>query len=113
MNRVYAVGMRQCRSFAAVVLLTGCPKKTATTVAGTDDEQMDQLTAQLEELRAKVKAEDPKCPEWCNLSKRVCELSARTCEISGRNPDRMEMQQKCTQSQEDCAAFNDGCARCG
>lgn len=98
---------------ASVLLLTGCPKKVSTNVAGSDDEQMDQLTAQLEELRAQVKTEEPKCPEWCSLSKRACQLSAQTCEISGRNAERIEMQQKCTQSQEDCAAFNDGCARCG
>lgn len=98
--------------FAAVLLLTGCPKKATTNVAGTDEEQMDSLTAQLEELRARAKAEEPKCPEPCQLARRVCELSARTCEIAGRHPDRMDMQQKCTQSQEDCASFNDSCARC-
>lgn len=107
--------MKSVLALAALALLfTGCPKKADTTnVAGTDDEQMDQLTAKLEEMRAKAKADEVKCPDWCSLAKQVCDFSHRTCEISGRHADRMDMQQRCAQSQEDCVSYNDGCAKCG
>ncbi len=50
----------------AVAMLTGCPKQTTTTVAGSEDEMVDQLSAQLEELR--------------------------TCDIAAKSPDRNDFQ---------------------
>ena len=93
--------------------LAGCPKNTGVgNVAGTDEEQLDQYSAQLEELRAKVQASEPKCDEWCSLSRTVCEISTNVCEIAKRKVDRSDVQSKCVGSQEDCARFNDSCASC-
>lgn len=90
-------------------LLIGCPKQTTTTVAGSDDEMMDQLSAQLEELRTRT---DLSCKDSCGLKDKVCGLSKQTCDIGSRAPDRADFQKKCVTSQEDCAKFNEACSSC-
>ena len=99
-------------TLAVAAVLLGCPKAAPKGVTGTDEEQMDQLSAQLEELRTRVQAQEPKCDDWCAMSKKVAEMSKSICELSARNKDRAEMQQKCVTSQEDVARFNDSCASC-
>lgn len=97
---------------ASAALALGCPKAPPKGVAGTDDEQVDQLSAQLEELRTRVQAQEPRCDDWCSMAKKVNDISTSLCEIAGRHTDRAEMQQKCVASQEDVARFNDSCASC-
>lgn len=89
--------------------LAGCPKQTTTTVAGSDDEMMDQISAQLEELRTKT---DLSCKDNCGLKDKSCGLSKTACEIAGRAPDRADFQKKCVTSQEDCAKFGEACSTC-
>ncbi|MHB8872812.1 MAG: hypothetical protein ACYC8T_03915 [Myxococcaceae bacterium] len=96
----------------ALCLSLGCPKAQPKGVTGTDDEQMDQLSAQLEELRSRVQAAEPKCDEWCSMSGKVRDISTSMCAIAGRNKERAELQQKCVSSQEDVARFNDSCSSC-
>lgn len=96
-------------AFLVGALLMGCPKQTTTTVAGTDDEMMDQLSAQLEELRTRT---DIACADSCNLKSKVCGLSKQTCDIAGKAPERADFQKKCVTSQEDCAKFNESCSSC-
>jgi hypothetical protein len=97
---------------AFATLTLGCPKAPPSGVSGTDDEQLDRLSAQLEELRTRVQAQEPKCSEWCTLASQVSGISKAICDIAGRNKDRTELQQKCVSSQEDVARFNDSCASC-
>src|SRR3712207_205457 len=90
---------------ALCVLLAGCPKRNTLNVAGSDDEQMDQLSAKLEELRARVASGEPKCQDWCAMSSDVCDISRMACDISGRHADRADMQSRCVSAQEECARF--------
>jgi hypothetical protein len=97
-------------SLMIAAVLLGCPKKADTTVAGTDEEQLDRYTARLEELRTRAAAEALSCDETCNMAREACDLSGRICEIATRKPDTA--QERCTTSQEDCARFNDSCSSC-
>ncbi|MBL8917599.1 MAG: hypothetical protein JNJ54_01965 [Myxococcaceae bacterium] len=90
-------------------LLAGCPKQTTTTVAGSDDEMIDQLSAQLEELRTRG---DLTCKDFCQVKEKACALSKQTCDIAAKAPDRNDFQKKCVTSQEDCAKFGESCAGC-
>ncbi len=90
--------------------LLGCPKKADTTVAGTEEEQLDRYTARLEELRTRAAAEALSCNDLCNSAREACDLSGRICDIATRKPDTA--QQRCVASQEDCARFNDSCSSC-
>ncbi len=92
--------------------LLGCPKRTTTNVSGTDDERMDQYSAQLEELRTRVQAREVSCSEWRELAGKICDIRANVCEIANRHVDRADMQQKCIAAQEDCARFNDSASSC-
>lgn len=107
--------MRPFILVAAVLLLSACPKKAQTvTVTGTDDQQIDQYFAKLEELRSSLSANPEGCPaDVCSSAKEVCSISARVCEIAAKNPDRADFQERCGKAQEDCANFNNACARCG
>jgi hypothetical protein len=96
-------------SLAALVLLAGCPKQAVTTVAGSDDEVMDQIAAQLEELRTRT---DATCKDFCSLKDKACGLSKQACDVAGKAPDRADFQKKCVTSQEDCAKFNESCSSC-
>ncbi len=98
---------------ALSVLCLACPKRVDTNVAGSDDASLDQLTAQLEELRARVQAQEPQCKDWCSMKGEVTDLAKRLCDLSARNPDRTDMQQKCVSGQEEQARATDGCAPCG
>ncbi len=91
------------------VALLGCPKNIPTTVAGSDDEQMDQYSSQLEEYRTKS---DLSCADSCDAKKKVCGVSAKVCELSGKATDRQDFQSRCVGSQEDCARFSETCASC-
>jgi hypothetical protein len=104
MNRLAILAM----SFA-VACLTGCPKQAVTTVAGTEDEMVDQLSAQLEELRTRS---DLTCKDFCSVRERACGLSKETCDIAAKSPDRNDFQKKCVTSQEDCAKFSESCSSC-
>lgn len=97
-------------ALAASLFLLACPKNTSgPQLGGTDDEKMDQLSAQLEEYRTKTSSE---CSETCDLKTKVCSLSDTACEIAGRNADRAEYQKKCVTAQEECARFNESCSGC-
>jgi hypothetical protein len=104
--------MRRWLLLAVLVVASACPKRVSNNVAGSDDEQMDQYTTQLEQVRAQTQATDPTCKDWCSLAKTVCDVSRRACEIAGRNPSRQDMQGKCAASQEDCVQLNDRCTSC-
>lgn len=93
----------------ALATLPGCPKQTTTTVAGTDDEKVDQLSAQLEELRTRT---DLSCTDFCSVKEKACGLSRQTCDIATKAPERNDFQQKCVTSQEDCARFGESCSSC-
>lgn len=98
-----------CALLLSIAGLTGCPKTTTTTVAGTDDEMIDQLSAQLEELRTRS---DLTCKDFCQVKDKACGLSKQTCDIAGKAPDRADFQKKCVTSQEDCAKFGESCSGC-
>jgi hypothetical protein len=103
---------RFCGAFLRLVCfvsLLACPKAAPTTVAGTDDEIVDQLSAQLEELRTKT---DATCADFCSLKNKACGLSQQTCDIAAKAPDRADFQKKCVTSQEECAKFGESCAGC-
>ncbi len=93
----------------ACLALTACPKNVTTTVAGSDDAQMDQYSSILEEYRTKT---DLSCADTCAAKKKVCAVSGSACEMSSKATDRTDFQQKCVTSQEDCAKFNEACANC-
>ena len=97
-------------SLMLAAALLGCPKKADTTVAGTEEEQLDRYSARLEELRARAAAETLPCKETCNMAREACDLSQRICDIATRKPDTA--QERCVSSQEDCARFNDSCSSC-
>jgi len=109
----YTLGMTRLPHLLALALilgaLAGCPKATTTTVAGTDDEMIDQLSAQLEELRTRS---DLTCNDFCSVKDKACGLSTKTCDIAAKSPDRADFQKKCVTSQEDCAKFNESCSGC-
>ncbi len=92
-----------------VTFTTGCPKNVVTTVAGSDDQQMDQYTAQLEEYRTKTGLS---CDESCAAKKKVCGISSGACELSTKAPERQDFQKTCVASQEECAKFSESCANC-
>lgn len=97
-------------SLLVAAALLGCPKNVDTTVAGTDEEQLDRYSARLEELRTRFQSENVGCDETCNMAREVCDLSRRICDIATRNPERAN--DRCVSSQEDCAHFNDSCSSC-
>jgi hypothetical protein len=90
-------------------MVFGCPKNLATTVAGTDDQQMDQYASVLEEYRTKS---DLSCADWCSAKQKVCGISASVCELSSKATERHDFQSKCVSAQEDCAKFGESCASC-
>lgn len=97
-------------TLAASLLFLACPKNTGgPNLGGTDDQQMDQLSAQLEEYGTKTNTE---CSETCDLKSKVCRLSGTVCEIAARNAERAEYQKHCVTSQEECARFNESCSAC-
>jgi hypothetical protein len=91
-------------------VLAGCAKRTPTTVAGSDEEMLDRYTARLEELRVKLRAENPGCDQKCSMTREVCDLATRVCEIAAREAERR--QARCASAQEQCASFGDACASC-
>lgn len=96
---------------AAIFALTACPKNVPENVSGSEDEQMDNYGAQLEELRTRS-AQDMKCDDWCGLKSKVCGISSKVCDIANKKADRNDFQAKCVASQEDCARFTDSCSSC-
>lgn len=89
--------------------LLACPKNTTTNVAGTDDEKMDQYSAQLEELHTKT---DLECKEWCSQKSKACDMSKGVCDLAAKAADRADFQKKCVSAQEECARFNESCSSC-
>jgi hypothetical protein len=87
----------------------GCPKNVTTTISGNDDEQMDQYSAQIEELKTRT---DLSCSDFCSLKSKSCGLSKSVCDIAGRLEDRADFQKKCVTAQEECARFNESCSTC-
>jgi hypothetical protein len=103
--------LRLALACAAVLALSGCPKNVPENVAGTEDEQMDRYSAQLEEIRTRS-AQDMKCDDWCRDKGRVCDISKSVCDVASKRSDRNDFQSKCVAAQEDCARFNDSCSSC-
>ncbi|MBL9036953.1 MAG: hypothetical protein JNG84_00430 [Archangium sp.] len=102
MNRVMLTLLAVCA--------LACPKAAPTsTVAGSDDEQMDAYSAQLEEYRTKA---DLSCDDSCAAKKKVCGISAKVCELATKSSERQDFQSKCVSAQEDCAKFNESCTAC-
>ncbi len=101
---------RLLRVCALAVLFAACPKNVEN-VSGSDDERMDQYSAQLEEMRARA-SQDMKCDDWCGMQGKVCDTSKKVCDIAGTKSDRADFQAKCVASQEDCARFTDSCSSC-
>lgn len=97
-------------AFAALAL-SACPKRTETTIAGTDEEQLDRYAARLEELRTRTQSEAPSCSDTCSMAREACDIAKKVCDIAVRVPDRG--QERCVAANEDCAHFNDSCASCG
>jgi hypothetical protein len=95
-------------AFVSVVLLA-CPRSSGSTVMGSDDEQMDRDSAQLEELRSRG---DVTCADACAVKARACDVSKSTCAIAAKAPERDDFQKKCVMAQEDCASFSEKCAGC-
>lgn len=95
---------------AAVLSLAACPKNVPENVSGSDDEQMDRYSAQLEELRARS-AQDMKCDDWCGLKDKACSTSKGVCDLAAKG-SRNDFQTKCVGAQEDCARFTDSCSSC-
>jgi hypothetical protein len=90
-------------SFAA------CPKNAPTTVAGSADEQMDHVSARLEELKTRSGLQ---CADFCALKSNACGLSATACDLAAHAAERADFQQRCISAQETCASFNESCASC-
>ncbi|MBX7098469.1 MAG: hypothetical protein K1X89_12200 [Myxococcaceae bacterium] len=93
----------------AALLLAACPKATPVNVAGTDDEQMDQLSAQLEEVKSR---QDVSCQDACGMKSKVSSLSSAVCELAGKHTDRDDFQKHCISAQEELAKLNDSCSSC-
>lgn len=94
----------------AALALTACPKRVETTVAGTDEEQLDHYAARLEELRTRAQAENLACDETCGIREETCGIAQKVCDIATRLPDRG--QERCVAANEDCARFSDNCTSC-
>jgi hypothetical protein len=107
MNRLALLAL-----IASMALALGCPKRQPGGVTSSDDDLLDGYSAQMEELRSRLKMQEPSCEEWRSLAKSGCAVSRQVCEIATRNRDRGDMQQRCIDSQEDCARFNDGASAC-
>jgi hypothetical protein len=114
MKKLYSLLVVLPLTVLMATLGTGCPKRAETASPGPegDDARVDHYAARLEELRARVQAQEPSCSEWRSLARDVCDLSQRTCEISGRHPDRPDLESRCIAAQEECARFNDSAAAC-
>ncbi|MBX5481830.1 MAG: hypothetical protein IRZ16_08325 [Myxococcaceae bacterium] len=93
----------------AVAVLAACPRRAETSVAGTDEEQLDQYTARLEELRTRAQAETLSCDQNCSFATEACDLAKKICDIAAR---QSTAQDRCVNANEDCARFNDACASC-
>jgi hypothetical protein len=97
-------------SLCICALLLACPKSVpVSTVAGTDDEVMDQYAAQLEELHTRAEVT---CVDACQVKEKACGLSKGACDVAGRAADRADFQKKCVTAQEECARFNEACSGC-
>ena len=96
---------------ATVLCLAGCPKNVPENVAGSEDEQMDRYSAQLEEQRTRS-AQDMKCDDWCGEKDKVCKISRSVCDIAAKKSERNDFQSKCIAAQEDCAKYTDNCSTC-
>lgn len=95
---------------ALSIVLLACPKAPPpTTLGGTDEENADHLSSQLEEFHTKT---DLQCDDWCSLKSKVCGVSKNLCDLSGRHADREDFQKKCVTGQEECARYNEGCSSC-
>jgi hypothetical protein len=95
---------------ATLLALAACPKNVEN-VAGSEDEQMDRYSAQLEELRTRA-AQDMKCDDWCGEKGKVCGISSSVCDLSAKRADRADFQSRCVSAQEDCARYTDSCSSC-
>lgn len=96
-----------------LLAVTGCPAKRAeTSVLGSGEDQLETMSAKLEEYRSRGQTGDLGCPGNCDAKRDVCAISEALCAASERQSDRADLATRCTQSQEDCARFNDDCSRC-
>ena len=97
---------------ALCLALTGCPKKAPLNVTGSDDDLLDQYSAQLEELRVSAQSGSANCEASRGRAVKVCDLSRNICQVGRRLKDRPDVEKKCVSAQEDCAQFNDRAAHC-
>jgi hypothetical protein len=99
-----------CLALLALVL-AGCPKQVER-VAGSDDAQIDDAAARLEELRVREQSETLSCQQRCDVATRTCAVSDELCALVEAHPARTDLPPRCVQSREQCAQANGGCARC-
>ena len=92
------------------LVLVSCGKRASTNVAGSDEEMLDGYSARLEELRVKLRAENPSCDQKCSMTREVCDVATKICEIAAHEPERRQV--RCASAQEQCASFGDACASC-
>ena len=95
------------------LLAVACPKNNPdSNVAGTDDEQLDRYSAQIEEMHARIQAGEPKCSDWREMAKKMCDITRQVCAIADRHKDRDDIAKKCGSTQEDCANYNGSSTNC-
>lgn len=91
------------------VLLLACPRQAPLTVAGSDDQSMDEYSAQLEEIRARG---DIGCDDAQSIRKKACGIAQSVCRLASKSPERKEFETQCVTAQETCAGLNEMHARC-
>jgi hypothetical protein len=104
--------MRACSLALLVLVLAGCPKRSETRVAGTDDSRIDSAAARLEELNVRGQQEDLSCDERCEVGTQTCAVGEELCGWVEQNPDRTDLPPRCVQAREQCAQARQGCSRC-
>ncbi len=92
--------------------LTACARVAPRSVSGTEDEQLDRLSAQLEETRSKALVRQLSCTDRCALAEDGCRISNEICAIARRQPSRRDLGQTCAGSQEQCVDLRERCLRC-
>jgi FMN-dependent NADH-azoreductase len=91
--------------------LAGCPRQAMPT-ASNESASLEHLSAVMEELQSRAKAENVSCADWCMLSQRMSQLSKDSCMLAKKNAESAEAQNLCAKSQEELARFNEQCSSC-
>ncbi|WP_342374700.1 hypothetical protein NVS55_25565 [Myxococcus stipitatus] len=94
-------------------LLVGCARNPVETrVAGDDDMAIDDVSARLEEQRARAAQDELACGDRCDVAAQTCEVAEELCALVDRNPDRDDLPPRCAQGREQCSDARDGCMTC-